>query len=155
MSYPIPEFLRNSRQYFLLLVTLIVFACGGSNSERKKETRSPYKKEVAINVNKASKFKEPKPSAQENATPQKVYKVLEYVRQNNRSPEGYVGGKRFGNFEKLLPLKDENGKKLTYQEWDVNPRRHRENRGAERLITSNDHRAWYTSDHYQSFTELH
>jgi len=28
------------------------------------------------------------------------------------------------------------------------------NRGAERIVTGSDGRAWYTGDHYQHFTEM-
>jgi guanyl-specific ribonuclease Sa len=28
------------------------------------------------------------------------------------------------------------------------------NRGAERLVTGSDGRAWYTGDHYRTFTEV-
>jgi ribonuclease T1 len=86
--------------------------------------------------------------------PQKAYKIWEYVKQHQQAPEGYVGGREFKNRERQLQLKNKHGKILQYQEWDVNPKIEHQNRGAERLITSNDGRAWYTNNHYKTFTEL-
>jgi ribonuclease T1 len=86
--------------------------------------------------------------------PQKVYTVLAHIRANNDAPDGYVGGRNFQNREGRLDKKDASGKKIVYQEWDVNPKKRGVNRGAERLITGSDNRAWYTSDHYKSFQEV-
>lgn len=90
----------------------------------------------------------------QDGIPQKVRQVLEYVIKNNSPPDSYVGGRTFGNYEKRLPQYDENGKKIRYQEWDVNPKIPGKNRGAERLVTGSDGRAWYTDDHYETFTEI-
>lgn len=86
--------------------------------------------------------------------PQKVYDVLTYVRTNGRAMDGYVGGRRFGNFENHLPRSDTDGRPISYQEWDVNPKVQGRNRGTERLITGSDGRAWYTTDHYNTFVEV-
>ena len=86
--------------------------------------------------------------------PQKVYKVLQYIRANHHSPDGYEGGRVFSNREKIVPLEDDRGNPIRYQEWDVNPKIQGENRGAERILTGSDGRAWYTNDHYQSFKEI-
>ena len=53
-----------------------------------------------------------------------------------------------------MPKTDANGKPITYREWDVNPSQPGVNRGAERLVTGSDGSAWYTSDHYQTFTRI-
>lgn len=82
--------------------------------------------------------------------PQKALDVWNYIKEHDEAMDGYVGGRRFQNREKLLPL--DGG--LKYREWDVNPKVRGKNRGAERLVTSSDGRAWYTSDHYRSFTEI-
>lgn len=86
--------------------------------------------------------------------PSYVRTVLSYVRENKRAPSGYVGGRTFGNFERLLPIQTSTGLRLRYQEWDVKPKIQGQNRGAERLITSSDDHAYYTSDHYRTFTEI-
>lgn len=86
--------------------------------------------------------------------PQKVWDTYRYIKKNNRAQNGYVGGRKFGNYEKLLPIKNEKGQKVNYREWDVNPKKKGKNRGAQRLVTSNDGHAYYTSDHYRSFKKL-
>ncbi|WP_266369282.1 ribonuclease domain-containing protein [Tellurirhabdus rosea] len=88
------------------------------------------------------------------SVPPKVYEVLRYVRANRRPPDGYVGGRRFGNYENHLPRRDLSGEEIRYQEWDVNPKVSGRNRGAERLVTGSDGRAWFTQDHYNSFVEV-
>lgn len=89
-----------------------------------------------------------------NKVPQKALDVLKYVRENGKAMDGYVGGRVFGNRERLLPEQDDNGNAMQYQEWDVNPKIAGQNRGAQRLVTSKNGRAWYTGDHYRSFTEI-
>lgn len=87
--------------------------------------------------------------------PAKIYEVLEHIDRYNRAPEGYEGGRRFGNYEKRLPVSDPaSGKKISYREWDVNPKIPGKNRGAERLVTGNDKSAYYTRDHYETFVRV-
>ncbi|MPR34161.1 hypothetical protein GBK04_12490 [Cytophagaceae bacterium SJW1-29] len=86
--------------------------------------------------------------------PSKVREVLNYVREHDRAPAGYVGGRPFGNYENLLPKTTAQGKPIKYREWDVDPKKADQNRGAERLVTGSDGRAWYTRDHYNSFVEV-
>lgn len=93
-------------------------------------------------------------SLKQGEVPAKVYDILEYVKENGNAKSGFVGGRTFGNREKILPKVDDNGKKIKYQEWDVNRKIQGKNRGAERMVTGSDGRSWYTSDHYKSFTEI-
>ncbi|PWK27094.1 ribonuclease [Arcicella aurantiaca] len=86
--------------------------------------------------------------------PEKALKVLKYVRENGVAIDGYVGGRKFGNYEGLLPKNDASGKRINYQEWDVNPKVNGKNRGTERLITGSDGKSYYTNDHYRSFVEV-
>jgi ribonuclease T1 len=130
--------MRFFRLITVFLLGLSLVACRSAAKEQEKQ--SP---EVASSHSAAAR----------SEIPAKVYKVLEYVKSNGKAPEGYVGGRKFGNFEKLLPV-SENGRKIKYQEWDVNPKTKGKNRGAERLVTGNNDRAYYTSDHYRSFTEI-
>lgn len=94
------------------------------------------------------------PNVANNKIPAKVYRVLEYVRAHGEAMPGYVGGRVFQNRERKLATKDASGKKINYQEWDVNPKRGGVNRGVERLVTGSDNRAWYSNDHYQTFVEV-
>ena len=86
--------------------------------------------------------------------PAQARQVLAYIRAHREAPEGYEGGRRFGNYEHVLPATDGNGRHIQYQEWDVHPHEAHVNRGAERLVTGSDGRAWYTGDHYAHFTEV-
>lgn len=65
------------------------------------------------------------------------------------APGMSIGGDRFGNYEGLLP--DEDGRK--YFECDINYVSG--NRGAERIIYSNDGLIFYTGDHYNTFEQLY
>lgn len=88
------------------------------------------------------------------SVPEQAKQVLAYIRAHHEAPAGYEGGRRFGNYEHALPATDGNGRRIQYQEWDVHPHREHVNRGAERLVTGSDGRAWYTGDHYAHFTEV-
>jgi len=61
-----------------------------------------------------------------------------------------IGGDKFGNYEGLLPEAD--GRK--YYECDINTL-HKDNRGPERIVFSNDGLIYYTPDHYESFELLY
>ena len=67
--------------------------------------------------------------------------VPEYVMEG-----AAIGGDRFGNREGILPDGD-------YTECDLNTLGADE-RGAERLVFSDDGRYYHTEDHYASFTEV-
>ena len=61
-----------------------------------------------------------------------------------------IGGDRFGNYEGLLPEKS--GR--VYYECDIDTL-HAAQRGAKRIVFSNDGLIFYTSDHYDSFEQLY
>lgn len=65
------------------------------------------------------------------------------------APGKSIGGDRFGNYEGQLP--EEKGRR--YFECDINYVSG--NRGAERIIYSNDGLIFYTDDHYQTFEQLY
>ncbi|WP_372435298.1 ribonuclease domain-containing protein [Tomitella cavernea] len=67
---------------------------------------------------------------------------------------GTRGGQRFGNREKRLPGSDADGDRIRYREWDVNPRKPGQGRDAERIVTGDEGSAWYTGDHYSTFTRM-
>ena len=105
-------------------------------------------------------------AASENSTatrrrptvPRYVLQVLDYIEKNNQAPEGYEGGREFLNLGKggdqSLRNFDDSGNSIKYREWDVHRQAERKNRGAERLVTGSDGRAYYTSDHYQTFLRI-
>lgn len=66
------------------------------------------------------------------------------------APGKCIGGSRFGNYEGLLPEKD--GR--IYTECDIDTLGAR-NRGAKRIVFSNDGLIYYTEDHYETFELLY
>ncbi len=60
-----------------------------------------------------------------------------------------IGGDRFGNYEGLLP----EAKGRSYTECDIDTLGYG-SRGSRRLVFSNDGLYFYTSDHYESFSEV-
>ncbi|MFM2266644.1 MAG: hypothetical protein RL757_84 [Bacteroidota bacterium] len=149
----------------ILLTTSVFFACKGRNDAAQSQTataypttekspQNPRPKRNGTPNGKSDNAPAPSQSGKKDArVPEKAYTVLAYVRQNGQAPSGYVGGRTFQNRERNLPIKDTNGKKIGYQEWDVNPKKNGQNRGAERLVTS-PQKAYYTNDHYRTFIEL-
>lgn len=146
-----------SASHFLLKIlfaTILIcnFGCQpASDSGEKTEFTKATQKQVSSDFSKKETTAE---AVSNQHIPEKVYTILKYVRKYDRAPEGFVGGRKFGNFEKRLPLKDQNLKPMRYREWDVNQKKKGRNRGAERLITSENSRAWYTRDHYETFVEI-
>jgi ribonuclease T1 len=116
-----------------------------NTSKKEKETKTKRKTDKIDNDYQTNK---------QNKIPHKVYEVLKYVKENGTAPDGYVGGRKFGNYEKQLPQKDENGLQINYFEWDVNPKQKGRNRGAERLVTGSNAKAYFTKNHYKSFIEI-
>ena len=141
----------------LIVLNLCQWGCGQTQQrdpqQRASKSEQPTKHSNA-NGNYQTDDRTP-PNASENSQiPAKVLRVLQYVREHREAMPGYVGGRNFQNREGRLAKKDNAGKKIQYQEWDVNPKRGGVNRGAERLVTGSDNRAWYTNDHYQNFAEV-
>lgn len=92
--------------------------------------------------------------APQDPVPAHVRETLAYVRQHGYAPPGYVGGRVFGNYEGLLPRYNAKRKRIEYREWDVRPMAEGRARGAERLVTGNDGRVWFSADHYRTFVEV-
>lgn len=81
--------------------------------------------------------------------PDYVFQVLDYIEKHEgKAPEGYVGGRTFGNYDRVLPGN------MHYQEYDVHRWQEGENRGAERLVRGSDGSAWFTSNHYRTFKRI-
>lgn len=81
--------------------------------------------------------------------PEKARTVLaEIQKRNGEPPPGYVGGRTFSNRERRLP-------RGSYREYDVNPKKWGRNRGTERIvIEQRTGKAYYTRDHYETFTPM-
>ncbi|MGW5525033.1 ribonuclease domain-containing protein [Gordonia sp. NPDC003950] len=94
-------------------------------------------------------------SRQTAAVPARVTRTLALI-DAGEWPEaadapGTQGGITFRNSEGRLPARDSAGKRITYREWDVNPKEPGRSRDAERIVTGSDGSAWYTANHYRSF----
>jgi guanyl-specific ribonuclease Sa len=101
-----------------------------------------------------AKIPEKKDIVLPKGVPDKVLKVLKQVDDKGTALDGYEGGRTFGNYERLLPQTDKDGKKIRYREWDVNPLKPNVNRGPERMVTGSDGSAWFTADHYRTFIKI-
>jgi len=88
-------------------------------------------------------------TARDVAVPEKAREVLAEIQKRNGEPlPGYVGGRVFGNREGRLPRGE-------YREYDVNPKRPGKNRGTERIvIEQRTGKAYYSRDHYETFTPM-
>ncbi|MGK8553512.1 ribonuclease domain-containing protein [Nocardia gipuzkoensis] len=98
------------------------------------------------------------PVTQAAGVPQRAYATLREI-DAGRWPDsanapGTKGGERWMNRGGDLPATDSTGKPITYQEWDVNPKQPGRSRDAERIVTGSDGSAWYTGDHYKTFTRM-
>lgn len=140
---------------FMVFCLLILSGCNG------------VKKDVQREVSNAPKTKQSK-----IVEGNKYYSkedVAEYIHTYKKLPSNYItkaeadkknwstkdkvfviGGDRFGNREGKLPKKS--GRK--YFEADVQAG-YSNNRGAERIIFSDDGLIFYTKDHYNSFEQLY
>jgi len=119
------------------------------NSEKTEPSISKNDSETFLDLNIETELHRLNPNI-----PKKVIKTLLYIEKNDSAPPQFVGGRKFMNYEKLLPLKDGKNNKIQYREWDVNPQIKGKNRGAERLVTGSDQNAYYTKDHYKSFKKI-
>ena len=83
------------------------------------------------------------------AAPQKAYDLLVQLQARSGKPlPGYVGGREFQNRERRLPPGH-------YREYDVNPKIRGRSRDAERIVIEQDSgRAYYTDNHYRTFTQM-
>jgi RHS repeat-associated protein len=81
--------------------------------------------------------------------PRKAYDVLDKIKQQKGSPpHGHKGGREYDNSDNKLP----SGK---YKEYDVDPKIPGQARNDERIVLEqNTGKAYYTNDHYQTFTPL-
>ncbi|MEV6321492.1 ribonuclease domain-containing protein [Nocardia sp. NPDC051787] len=98
------------------------------------------------------------PVTQAAGVPERAYATLREI-DAGRWPDsanapGTKGGERWMNRGGDLPATDAGGKPITYREWDVNPKQAGRSRDAERIVTGSDGSAWYTGDHYKTFTRM-
>lgn len=82
------------------------------------------------------------------ALPPEARRTLQLIKQGG--PFAYErDGVRFGNYEKLLPLRERG----YYREYTVKTPGIG-NRGARRIVVGRDGESYYTADHYKSFRRI-
>jgi RHS repeat-associated protein len=97
-------------------------------------------------------------SVSESNVPDAAKNVVDYAsRKNGAAQPGYKGGKTFENDSRVggqvLPQKDVSGNPISYREYDINPNVPGQ-RGTERVVIGSNGKAYYTEDHYATFTEI-
>ncbi|MFE3187373.1 ribonuclease domain-containing protein [Nocardia sp. NPDC059240] len=83
--------------------------------------------------------------------PQQAWTTLGLIDKGEWPPSdcpGTHGGTVWQNRGGQLPAG------VGYREWDVNCKAPGQSRDAERIVTGDDGSAWYTGDHYASFTRM-
>lgn len=91
------------------------------------------------------------------SVPQRAWDTLALIDAGKWPPNdgsGTKGGGTWSNREGNLPASDASGSPIAYREWDVNIKQPGQNRDAERIVTGSDRSAWYTADHYATFTQM-
>jgi RHS repeat-associated protein len=91
--------------------------------------------------------------------PPHVDQTLKQIEQTGgKAPPGYKGGRQFLNDTRgsgqSLPRTDAQGNRITYREYDVRPYQKGVNRGPERIVKGSDGSAYYSPDHYKTFTRI-
>ena len=91
----------------------------------------------------------------------KLRGLKKWVKTNKgkKIPGTKKGGVTFSNDSRgggqVLPKKDANGNPITYKEYDINSApKPGQTRGAERMVVGSDGKAYYTDNHYKTFTEI-
>ena len=123
------------RPIALLALCLLLAACGSSASSSGSPAASGGITTAAFGV------------------PRVALDTLEVIDRTGNAPTGYVGGRRFGNFEGHLPV-TAGASRVHYREWDVARHVLGVNRGPRRLVTGDDGSAYYSADHYATFLRI-
>ncbi|MDY5497913.1 MAG: ribonuclease domain-containing protein [Anaerobutyricum sp.] len=158
--------------FFLLLVPLV----GCENASFNEATTEHYAQSSNVQTNEASTSSRDETAAflSEDGTYTSKDDVMEYLIQYGKLPQNFItkkeakklgwnggalepyapgkciGGDYFGNYEGTLP--EVSGR--TYHECDIDTLG-KDNRGAKRIVFSDDGQIYYTNDHYKTFTLLY
>lgn len=146
------------------LVVVLIAGLLGINLSGSDEAATPSTTATSTVTSSASapatpgsSTAQPTSSAATAAIPAHVWETLALIEADEWPPNdgsGTRGGSHFGNYEGLLPEQDARGREIDYLEWDVNLKLPNRSRDAERIVTGSDNSAYYTDDHYSSFTVM-
>ena len=168
----IMEKFRRAISYLMILLLVVTMATGCSQNltDSQKSNVSSKDREVSQRVDQTSDKRIDRDSTY--TTKEDVARYIAHYKELPKNfiskeeaknlgwnkSENYVsdvakgksiGGDRFGNFEKQLPIK----KGRVYRECDIDYRGGK--RGPKRIIFSNDGLIYYTGDHYKTFEKLY
>jgi guanyl-specific ribonuclease Sa len=128
------------------------------NGERLDPRAMSDKEVVDVYAALQQQAHEESPFAPAAASIGAALKTLDVIDRTGAAPQGFQGGRQFQNDGRsggqVLPRTDANGNSITYREWDVNARQPGVPRGAERIVTGSDGSAYYTDNHYTTFTKI-
>lgn len=141
----------------LAVVALTWWVDGHDTTDAEPSAASPSGVSVAVSGSGSSERSRTagRPSSD---VPARVQQTLSYIDAGDwpdaANAPGTHGGDTFRNAEGRLPKKTSNGEKVAYREWDVNAKQPGRGRDAERIVTGNNGSAYYTLDHYETFTAI-
>ncbi|WP_431955901.1 ribonuclease domain-containing protein [Nocardia lijiangensis] len=141
----------------VLLVAMLALR-GGSDTGRTAGSATATARATATASDSPARATAAVTPSRAQGVPDRAYVTLAEI-DAGRWPDsanapGTKGGERWMNREGTLPRSDAAGRSITYQEWDVNPKQRNRSRDAERIVTGSDGTAWYTGDHYETFTRM-
>lgn len=82
------------------------------------------------------------------------YKKYGWKGNYNGQTAGTKAGRKWLNKKQQLPSRDVSGKPISYNEFDVNGKQNGALRDKERFVRGSDDSVYYTSDHYNTFTQI-
>jgi len=96
-------------------------------------------------------------SVAEDGVPLAAKSALQEIDDGTWPPPGVKGGSTFSNDGRgggqILPTIGASGDPIIYREWDINPAGPA-GRDAIRIVTGSNGSAWYTENHYTTFTRI-
>ncbi|GEE01374.1 hypothetical protein nbrc107696_18200 [Gordonia spumicola] len=165
MSSPTPPSEQSRRRLLASAIAVLVLLAVGAltwwiDGRSSPDEASPPASSVSIvdgsTTTAADRSRTDRPGPSD--TPARVEQTLQYIDAGDwpaaANAPGTHGGDTFRNNERRLPVKSTKGKRIQYREWDVNPKQRGRGRDAERIITGSDGSAYYTLDHYETFTKI-
>ncbi len=131
------------------LAALVLFGLQGTGPTAGSRIDSAEALKVAPQAAPIDQASVVQPSRQTRGIPEKVRDLFTQLEARHGEPlPGYVGGRDFQNRERRLP-------RGRYREYDVNPKLRGRPRDGERIVIEQQTgKAYYSADHYRTFSPL-